>query len=406
MSISLLRKNTRAALLIASRDRRATRSYFEQKAISEMTMTAKTGMFQGPTLGQRMSQFGGHTRGFDYLRFGLALLVLCWHGVKAVYGPDAERAILGGPLHAAVCLILPMFFALSGFLVCGSLQRTRAIVPFIVHRVLRIIPALAVEITLSALILGPLMTQLPLTQYFSQSEFYHYFLNIIGFIHFVLPEVFANNPEPYTINASLWTIPYELECYITLVIIASIGLLKRIRLFTALVLVSWCVFTGLLLWHGSVAEEMQSGPPGRLLVISFLAGNVIFLLRDWLRVSPVLLVASAVLSYGLLSRPETAFLAPLPVAYLTAYLGLLNPPKIPVLMDGDYSYGLYLFAFPIQQTYSAILSLGYAFMSWHLIEKPILSHRKRIVAKVEVVLGLIGSRRRDAPREQTTEVGR
>ncbi len=234
--------------------------------------------------------------------------------------------------------------------------------------------------------------------------------------------MFVNNPEPYTVNASLWTIPYELECYIALVIIASVGLLKRVRLFTALVLVSWCVFTGLLLWHGSVADELQSGPPGRLLVISFLAGNVVFLLRDRLRMSPTLLVASAVISFGLLSRPETAFLAPLPVAYLTAYLGLLNPPKIPVLMDGDYSYGLYLFAFPIQQTYSALLpgarvwilnvlvatimSLGYAFMSWHLIEKPILSHRKRIVAKVEGVLGSLGSRRRTAESERRTEVSR
>jgi peptidoglycan/LPS O-acetylase OafA/YrhL len=359
----------------------------------------------GPTLGQKMVQFGGHTRGFDYLRFGLAFLVLCWHGVKACYGPDAERALLDSPLHGLICLILPMFFALSGFLVCGSLERTRKLAPFVVHRVLRIVPALAVEITLSALILGPFMTQLPLAEYFSDATFYRYFLNIIGFIHFVLPGVFASNPEPYTVNASLWTIPYELECYIMLVIVAGLNLLRRVRLLTIMVLLSWIGFTGLLLWRGSVADAMQSGPPGRLLVVSFLAGNIVYLLRDTLRLSRTLLAIAAVSSYGLLSWPETAFLAPLPVAYLTACLGLMNPPKIPVLMDGDYSYGLYLFAFPIQQTYSALfpsariwilnvgvtvaLSLCYAFMSWHLIEKPILRHRKAITGKVDSAIAAL-----------------
>jgi peptidoglycan/LPS O-acetylase OafA/YrhL len=364
----------------------------------------------------------GNTRGFDYLRFGLAFLVLAWHGVKSSYGDDAERAILSGPFHAAVCLILPMFFALSGFLVCGSLERTRALVPFVVHRILRIGPALAVEITLSALILGPLMTKFPLSAYFSGEEFYRYFLNIIGLIHYVLPGVFVTNPEPYTVNASLWTIPYELECYVALVVIAAIGLLRRVRLMTVLVLLSWCVFTGLLLWRGSVADAMQSGPPGRLLVISFLAGNIIYLSRNWLRLSPLLAAIAFVVSYALLSRPETAFFAPLPAAYLTAYLGLLNPPKIPVLMDGDYSYGLYLFAFPIQQTYTAlfpgariwilnvlvttVLSLCYAFVSWHCIEKPVLSHRKRIVAKVEGWLAAARRRLRARSGDRTTEVSR
>lgn len=369
-------------------------------------------MFRGPTVAQRLREHKEHTRGFDYLRFVLAFTVLCWHGVKAVYGPDRERVILGSSWHGVICLILPMFFALSGFLVCGSLDRTRALVPFVAHRLLRIIPALAVEIALSALVLGPVLTQLPLKQYFLDPQFFQYFLNIVGLIHFRLPGLFLDNPEPFTVNASLWTIPYELECYVALVALAFTGLLRRTWLLLAAVLLAWPAFTAVVLWRGAAADMMQSGPPGRLLVVCFLAGNLVYLARARLPLSPAMLAASIVLSFCLLSRPETTFLAPLPVAYMTAYLGLFNPPKIPVLMDGDYSYGLYLFAFPIQQTCSAFfpgerswllnvlvaatLSLGYAFLSWHLIEKPVLARRKWIIAWTQATLGSLHSLLRPA----------
>jgi peptidoglycan/LPS O-acetylase OafA/YrhL len=304
-------------------------------------------------------------------------------------------------------MILPMFFALSGFLVCGSLDRTRRLTPFIVHRVLRIVPALAVEIALSALILGPFMTQFPLPRFFTEPAFGRYFLNIAGIIHFQLPGLFSATPERYTVNASLWTIPYELECYIALVALSITGMLKNVRLLSALVLASWVFFTARYVYQGSIMDAMQSGPPGRLLVICFIAGNVIYLMRERVRTSITLTFAAGLISFALLSRPETSFLAPFPVAYFTASLGLTRPPKIPVLMDGDYSYGLYLFAFPIQQTFSAlfpesrtwlsdvlvalVLGLGYAFLSWHLVEKPVLDQRKRITAKVDAVAPMIGS---------------
>jgi peptidoglycan/LPS O-acetylase OafA/YrhL len=110
-------------------------------------------------------------------------------------------------------MILPMFFALSGFLVTGSLFRTRTLTEFIALRLLRLVPALAVEVTLSAVVLGALFTSLPIGQYFSDPAFWKYFLNIAGRIHYSLPGVFQDNPIPI-VNISLWTIPYELEWYL------------------------------------------------------------------------------------------------------------------------------------------------------------------------------------------------
>ena len=116
-----------------------------------------------------MERGGGFTTGFDYLRIGLALAVLVWHSFILSAGSGAlYRAAWGGSFRFLLAIILPMFFALSGFLVAGSLERTR-VPQFVVLRALRLVPALAVEVTLSALILGAVFTTLPLGQYFTES---------------------------------------------------------------------------------------------------------------------------------------------------------------------------------------------------------------------------------------------
>ena len=84
---------------------------------------------------------------------------------------------------------------------------------FLLNRSIRIVPALAIDIFVSALLLGPLLTTKPLPEYFSGKEFSHYFLNIIGFIHYELPGVFDSNPFAHQVNGSLWTVPYEIGCY-------------------------------------------------------------------------------------------------------------------------------------------------------------------------------------------------
>ena len=104
-----------------------------------------------------------------------------------------------------------MFFALSGFLVASSLERCKTLFTFLGLRAIRILPALAVEIFISALIIGPLFTTEPAKAYFAAPEFHDYFLNILGDIHYHLPGVFAANPSD-AVNGQLWTVPYEMIC--------------------------------------------------------------------------------------------------------------------------------------------------------------------------------------------------
>ncbi|MGY8705634.1 hypothetical protein RAD16_07795 [Bradyrhizobium sp. 18BD] len=80
------------------------------------------------------------------------------------------------------------------------------------------------------------------------------------------------------------------------------------------------------------------------------------------------------------------------LAYITVFLGLTPLPKLGILGTGDYSYGVYLYSCPIQQSVnwllpdirsntfnfvtSLVLTALFAAFSWHFIEKPALGLRK------------------------------
>src|ERR1700712_2196271 len=114
------------------------------------------------TLGIQLTKTGGRPAGFDYIRLGLSVAVILFHSFTVSYGVSGEGVLWNWPLGPLSFSIVPAFFALSGFLVAGSLQRND-LASFLTLRAIRIFPALFVEVVLSALILGPLFTTLPLS---------------------------------------------------------------------------------------------------------------------------------------------------------------------------------------------------------------------------------------------------
>ena len=91
-------------------------------------------------------------------------------------------------------------------------------------------PALFVEITLSALVLGPLLTTWLLRDYVADIRFWEYFGNIVGRIRFELPGVFESNPVAGVVNQNLWTLKPEFYCYILMAIMIAVGILHRLSL--------------------------------------------------------------------------------------------------------------------------------------------------------------------------------
>jgi peptidoglycan/LPS O-acetylase OafA/YrhL len=345
------------------------------------------------TIAQRLAATGGRPSGFDYLRLALALSVIAMHSAIVCYHFYGEYVLWLSPARPLVRAILPMFFALSGFLVAGSLERARTLPMFLGLRVIRIYPALAVEALLSALILGPIFTSYALPDYFRDPLFARYFWNLIGDPQYVLPGAFAHNPLPIWVNRQLWTVPYELACYATLAGIVVLGLRRR-PLLLPLAAAAIALGYGALKFAQKGVPLVVIGPlPGVLLVVAFLAGVALYWFRDRLPYSRGWFLASAALSIALLwFVPSGDLLAPFSTAYATVYLGLTDSRRIWVIRGADYSYGMFLYGFPMQQAVAATLPGGqtplgntifailvsgaFAALSWRLVEKPALRLRK------------------------------
>lgn len=365
------------------------------------------------SLADQFEAHQGRTSGFDYLRILLAVAVLVWHSYGISLGRDAIDTVLSyNWLAIAIYAILPMFFALSGFLVTSSLYRANSVKTYLTFRGLRIFPALTVEVLLAALVLGPLLTTVSRDTYFSDPQFYGYFTNILGLIRYELPGLFTNNPYPDVVNGSLWTVPYELECYIYLMMLFLAGAFRNRFVILGVFLVLTVVVTQLGFTSSKglivalkklVIEDAMVNPnlqaatqatiePARILVLSFLAGSVIHVWRNIIPFHAGLAVGAAVIGFALLGHADLYFFSPLFLAYVTVWLGLCTPPKAAFLTWGDYSYGIYLYAFPIQQVMTslefvqgnwalhAVISLMvtsiFAVASWHLIEKPCLAFKR------------------------------
>jgi len=336
------------------------------------------------TIAQRFETVKWHPTGFDYLRIALALGVIVWHSFGLSYGRQYAHELalsFAGVLEAP---IVPMFFALSGFLVAGSLERNTLPV-FLGLRALRIIPALAAEVCLSALILGPLLTMDATRLYFADPKFGAYFLNIVADIHYLLPGVFHGNPYPDIVNGQLWTVPLESKCYIALAGLAILGIAKRRYFFLAA-----AITLSLGLWYLHRGQASDSAP----LVVGFMAGVAIFRFKNVIPWNRWLALASLVLMIIAFRLPGGVYFAGFPTAYLTVWVGLLNPRKIWLIKGADYSYGLYLYGFVIQQAIASLLSWShqwywnlllavpgtalFAALSWTFVEKPALRVREML----------------------------
>lgn len=363
---------------------------------------------------QRLEQVGMRPSGFDFLRVCLATGVIGVHTVMACYGPDSQemRAFWNSPLQPMLLFVVPSFFALSGFLVAGSLSRN-SIPSFLTLRALRIFPALACEIVISALIIGPAFTAYPLREYFSNEEFRAYFLNIVGDVYQQLPGVFLDIPFDNVVNFQLWTIPHELECYIALALLAIIGWTRRPLAFALTTLVAIAILSAPAIYHGEAFALRPAPVPGRVCVLAFLCGVLLYLWRTRIPFNFVLFLAATLLSWVLLSNYQTLFAAAAPLSYVTVWLGLQNPKRNFVVAGSDYSYGLYLYGAPVQQALVQLLPQyrvwyviwpltiavagAAAFFSWNMVERRVLESKKPVLRVVDSLGEAVASLLRGSP---------
>jgi peptidoglycan/LPS O-acetylase OafA/YrhL len=326
---------------------------------------------------------------FDILRLLAAWLVLFSHcyplGGQGQHEPLTSTLgidTLGG-------VGVAIFFVLSGYLVTVSLERSPNLFTFARRRALRIYPGLITICLLCVLVLGPLLTTLPQAAYWRHEQTWDYLWTASAWsIQFPLPAVFADNPHPSAVNGSLWSLPYEITCYIVLallsllpgslrfkttVVAAGVVLMVLVRPPEALI-APYTPFLGMDYYHGKMG-------------LLFALGSVFACWRAQIRpmLWPALLLMAVALCLPHGAWQLLAYV--LGLGTLTLWLALygLWLPRIPARV-GDWSYGAYLYAFPVQQTLvhfklheasfigfitlSTLLTGALGGLSWHLVEKP------------------------------------
>lgn len=332
-----------------------------------------------------------HQNNFDFIRFCAAFSVLISHQF-ALTG-NVEPMVLRFQTLGGFGVLV--FFAISGYLVAQSWDNDPEFFRFAARRALRIYPGLICAVLLVACVMGPMVTSLSLNEYFSHPAFRSYF-SILWLVHQPFLPVFEHNPFAMVPNGVLWTIPLEIHWYAYLAALGIIGVLRRRWLFAALfaALVVWY----LAIYHGEKMKMLgQDDLPEVKLGLFFAAGMAMHYFRDiwdsrrgrfFGSVAVVLLAAAAIAIHHELIA---AFLL---VPWFVVTIGTASTPVLRRFgRFGDLSYGVYIYAFPVQQTIvwasnnrlpvsmgiacAVPFVLAAAYVSWHCIEKPALKLKPR-----------------------------
>jgi peptidoglycan/LPS O-acetylase OafA/YrhL len=326
--------------------------------------------------------------GFDVVRLAAALGVLASHAFPLRGDPEPVLAATGISFGF---WCVAVFFAVSGCLVFQSWIADPDPRRFLARRLLRLVPALAVLLLASALVLGPAVTTLSVKAYFADPDTWGYLKAILLYpVKYGLPGVFLENPYPGAVNGSLWTLRLEFTMYLAVPAMAWLAA----RGGKAPVVAIWLLLLladAVLAWR---RVHLGIEPKGWLPQLPwfgafFVAGLLVPMLplrRAALAALAFAVVASACALAAGLPPVRYALALALPVAVIAAGRGL----RLSLVRVGDLSYGTYLWAFPVQQVVMmlapglplllamavpAAVTLVLAWLSWWFVEHRALSYK-------------------------------
>lgn len=297
---------------------------------------------------------------FDLMRLAAALLVVVSH----TFPMTGQPALSIRGVEDFGALGVSIFFVISGFLVAGSYQRDPK--TYLLKRILRIEPGLIASLILTVVVLA-FVTTAPQAEYWRGAAPYVVRNALLYPTTYALPGVFQDAPMAGVVNGVLWTLRLEFSCYLLLMLV-------RANLKLVVGLAALCA--GAWLGVAFTTAEWGADPVTRIAFLVgrngflFFAGAALWLSR-----------AKVPLWLGGVSAVAFPFVGPL--ALPTAVIGLSRAGKLPA----DLSYGVYIYAFPIQQQLAlmgqltvitgVLAVLPFAALSWFLVEKPAMKLKPR-----------------------------
>ncbi len=328
---------------------------------------------------------------FDIVRLLAALAVVFGHSfVLSLHSSLAAEPVkmLAGFVYSGSAAVA-VFFLVSGIFVSQSFYYENNPFAFLVKRLFRIWPGLVVCVIVAAIAVTIACRGLGTDLSRDKSFFQYIVSSSLLDTTWRIDGVFSDRPR-YAINGSLWTLPLEVKMYAVVFLFGVFGVLRRRAYLLALLALG----IGVLVAAPSVfSGYFATGNPEAVRpVLFFLIGMAIFAARDEVALGsvfrPVLLFLIAA------AFPRTReFFGDLFMIAATLWIGcsplLARLPKLP----GDYSYGVYIYGFPIQQlvvtfnpaigpyalfAVAGSVTLLCAIASWYLVEKPAQKAAKRI----------------------------
>ena len=332
----------------------------------------------------------GRDNNFQLIRLLSATAVVLFHSYALTNHWEDEPLWQRIPELNFGALGVACFFLISGFLITQSWLVRGRILPFVAARVLRIYPALVCAVALSVVLAG-MSSALDWRSFVMHSQTVDFVLHVTPAweMRYRLPGAFPANPMPFDVNGSLWTLPIELRLYIAVLIVGVAGLLARRVVWMAALCALLALYLSRPEWFPWPPHDIAT----RGLVLMFALGSLASVWRGSIPVSlaiaalAVLLVIvnPAGLARGVLFAPLLAY-----VVLVVAFHPRLIWPAFNRV--GDYSYGVYVYSFPIQQTLieripgiepmplfalALTLTLVVAALSWHFVERPALGLKSR-----------------------------
>ncbi|WP_051929323.1 acyltransferase [Flavobacterium sp. 83] len=335
---------------------------------------------------------------FDFLRFLFALLVVVSHSYPLSGDNESSQwiyKITNGQLVLAQ-IGLSGFFIISGYFIFQSLERSNSILDYLKKRFLRLFPALAVVLILS-IILIPFVYKGEVS-FFKNIEVYTYLpynLSLYGF-QSSIKGVFDTNAY-HSINGSLWTIRYEFTLYLVLALLFFLKTQKQ--LVRSILLASFAIFIMLYIFclnrFGGSSLFGLKGIHILNLGTFFIGGSLLASLQfEKVKHKSIIFGISVLILLLSLYFNCYDFVKHIIFPIVIIALGFIPIPCIRTFgRFGDMSYRIYIYSFPIQQTlmyyfkmdtyslliYSVLLSIGFGYVSWHLIEKRALKIKRKFI---------------------------
>jgi peptidoglycan/LPS O-acetylase OafA/YrhL len=339
--------------------------------------------------------FNPKKNSFSFLRFFLAALVIFSHSYT-LGGFGSER-LFGSTQETYGGFAVYNFFVLSGFLITRSYINSASIWRFMWNRIIRIIPGFWVCSIVTILIFAPIIyfaENSSLTGYFNiKTDNPLDYLKVNLFLEmrqYGIANLLKDTPFPKVFNGSLWTLIYEFKFYLLIAVIGAMDILTKYKKFI--------IYFFLFLWLIYIIDIAIPGTASKIfpyfsdiylirLLIYFLAGSIYFLFIDNIVINKKLFFFAVGLTILSIQNNFYPLIAPLTLPYIL-FLLAFKLPFTNLDKYGDFSYGLYIYAFPLQQMLSffglntkgftlyfilsILITMIPSILSFYLIEEPCL----------------------------------